>query len=350
MKKDYKKLYKKKLTQYIEFYKTLDAKNLKPASGMLRDYQLKTFEFAKTILKLINDLNLSYFPIGGTLIGAIRHNGFVPWDDDFDIGMMRCDYDKLLEFLRKNYVEIPSFKISFSKKNRTYVWMEFLKKYPNRIIFSKTPHHTQLIYGVDINNCVNIDIFPHDTYIESYSKEDYEKYISYIKQKKHEIDNWEKVLEFFDNERKTNPYFDLNGEKIYYGLDNIDNYILKFKGFFNKDMIFPLKKIRFEDSEITIQNNAFEFAQRQYKNFMEMPGDILISPHIEARNMQFENRPLLLGILIFLLKNKKYKNYILREILIEELDRRFLKKEKNKYKTQYEKLCIKLEFLKSIKA
>lgn len=357
--KNYKELYKKTLKEYQELYQTLDAKNIKPATGVLREYQLNTFSFCKKVLAQLESLNLPYFPIGGTLIGVLRHKGFIPWDDDFDIGMMREDYQKFLDFCKDNYICIPPKKFCLSLGDeRPKIWQKYLKRYPNQFIYSQTLHHIQIIYGTDINNCVNIDIFPHDYYSESCTPDNYKKYMEFIIYKKHFLDNYSDVIDFFDIERKTNPIFAKNSNIVYYGLDNVDNYILPMKGFFSYDMIFPLQKMKFEDSEIYVQNKPLEYAELQYSNCLEMPSDIELSPHLSVRNLNIDNldsitfnlKKIIYRILMFLYKKGvNESNIYLRNIAIKEIKKVLFKtSQKDLYKNLYEETKAKLEFIKSI--
>ena len=57
--------------------------------------QIET-DMLKDFISVCKELKLNYFLLGGTMLGAVRHQGFIPWDDDIDIGMLRKDYETFL--------------------------------------------------------------------------------------------------------------------------------------------------------------------------------------------------------------------------------------------------------------
>jgi len=73
----------------------------------LRETQLEEQKILDATVSLLNKHHLTYFLYGGTLLGAIRHRGFIPWDDDIDIAMPRPDYDKLLSIIKKHQDSLP---------------------------------------------------------------------------------------------------------------------------------------------------------------------------------------------------------------------------------------------------
>ena len=63
----------------------------------LRRVQILSTILIEELNRVCKELNISYQAYGGTAIGAVRHNGFIPWDDDVDVSMFREDYEIFLE-------------------------------------------------------------------------------------------------------------------------------------------------------------------------------------------------------------------------------------------------------------
>ncbi len=72
------------------------------ATGRLRNIQLAENHILRRVKELCDANGLGLFLIGGTLLGAVRHRGFIPWDNDVDVGMLMPDYLKLRELLAKD--------------------------------------------------------------------------------------------------------------------------------------------------------------------------------------------------------------------------------------------------------
>ena len=72
----------------------------------MTELQEKIFEIMKTFDRVCRENGLHYYMLGGTMLGAIRHKGFIPWHDDIDVGMPRPDFKKFEKIVRQ---ELPEY-------------------------------------------------------------------------------------------------------------------------------------------------------------------------------------------------------------------------------------------------
>ena len=82
------------------------------------------FIIYKEIARICDKHNLKYFVVGGTLLGAVVHKGYIPWDDDLDIAMPRDDYDKFINVFSKELDE--RFYLHHTTTDPNY-WLPFAK-------------------------------------------------------------------------------------------------------------------------------------------------------------------------------------------------------------------------------
>lgn len=121
--------------------------------SMLRKAQHRMLEIYKEVDRICQKHQIPYWICGGTLLGAIRHKGFIPWDDDFDIEILRKDYKRLITALEK---ELPqNLALQTREKDKNYPYY-FAKVYD---LNSEVVDNEELSY-VQKYNGLSIDIFP----------------------------------------------------------------------------------------------------------------------------------------------------------------------------------------------
>lgn len=125
---------------------------MKKKSLSIKEIQGISLEILKIVTDLCEELHLRYFLIYGTLIGAIRHHGYIPWDDDVDIMMPRPDYDKLLEYLSVH--KLPNLSVFNRQTNQGYPYMI------TRI--SDDRYILELENEKSVGMGVFVDIYPYD--------------------------------------------------------------------------------------------------------------------------------------------------------------------------------------------
>lgn len=116
--------------------------------------------------------NIKYQLMGGTLLGSIRHKGFIPWDDDIDVCMLRKDYNRFIAVCEHELN--PIYFLQTNKTDKNYI-MQFAKLRKNETIFLE-----KSMSDLDIHHGVYIDIFPLDNILPDTVKGNFQQKLLYI--------------------------------------------------------------------------------------------------------------------------------------------------------------------------
>ena len=243
---------------------------------VLKKLRKAEIEILDEIERVCKKHNIKYFLMFGTLLGAVRHQGFIPWDDDIDIGMTREDYDKFMQIAPKELNE--KYHLDYINTNKNY-YLPFMKVRNKETLFEE---ETSLKY--DGPKGIWVDIFPYD-----YIKKNKLSKLTKIKVKF--IFLLYETLAIRNLKAKTSSKLaqittKLMSNKLNFKLidllikekkktENIVYY--NFRGMkhvviFNKKDIFPLTTIDFEDKKYAVPKNYKTVLKKLYgKDYMQLP-------------------------------------------------------------------------------
>lgn len=263
----------------------------------MREYDQETLQklqkyelhILKDFVEICEKNNLTYLGLAGTGIGALRHGGFIPWDDDIDVALPREDYEKFLQIIRE------------TKSDKYFIGnAETMENYPlmtTRLMLKGTTFREEALKDVDCFFGIFLDIYALDNASDDPKKFKRQAWTSWF---------WSKLMIL---RQVPNPVLALDGftRKLVLTICAIVHYSMvlfrispkwlykqckkasmkyqnektKHMGFFcdtkpfinmiNCEKSFPLRRIPFEGYEFPFPNNIEEMLTEVYGDYMQLP-------------------------------------------------------------------------------
>jgi len=210
----------------------------------LREAQLIMLDLLLEFDRICKKHNLSYWLDFGTLLGAVRHKGFIPWDDDLDVAMPRGDYEKFLEIASS---ELKDDIFLQTKQRDKGFFAHFVKLRDSKSIYIELFEEGKKI---KYNQGIYMDIFPVNYIKDTKSSKFLYKYIKYITKL---FSNRYIAIDFMAIPliKLTTKFNHYNHNFVVRGGEMMTNELQ-----LNKKEIFPLIKIEFEGYRFNAPKNC----------------------------------------------------------------------------------------------
>lgn len=242
----------------------------------LEEIQRYLLNMAKDFHNICLENDLTYYIIGGTFLGAVRHNGFIPWDDDMDIGMPRESYER---FINLSDSALPSYlrrlNAGYGNMKRDFLYIKLCNR------------NTTLVEEINERRIegVYIDIFPldgaHNTKISSKLKYYQSRIFTYgiwlnasEKKRNHPL---KKIAQFCFSLFNNQKIYDRANKMLAKTQFSKSKYVGNFMGnwgikeIMSKEYFGEPTLYKFEDAMLFGPQKDHEFLSAVYGNYLELP-------------------------------------------------------------------------------
>lgn len=238
-------------------------------SKTLRKAQLIMFNMLIEFDAICKKHQLQYWLDSGTLLGAVRHQGFIPWDDDIDLSMPVEDYNKFLDIAKDELSNEIFFQTSQTDTDFKFDYIKLRSNQANIIEFHEKDKQVNYHQGVFV------DIFPMLAIRNTEeNKKQYKNILKAIRDVSaislhtpNGIDNPPKRAELVAALKQKHQGWDIKQTKVIYGGEMPD-----VAACFDMDAIFPLKNIEFEGMAFPAPNNSDHYLNAIYHfDYKQLP-------------------------------------------------------------------------------
>ncbi len=239
-------------------------------SNDLKRVQARLVEMAEVIENILNRNNIYHSITNGTLLGAVRHGGFIPWDDDFDFCIFGEHYEKALYCLRK---ELPEWLFLEDKESEPKFFHAWAHVKDLKTIVQCEHYVQDNLYA---HHGLSIDLYRMERVrLKDHCSRREDEFFSYVKRRNlmGNMDDDEMKKRFGQIYTFTNNYWSFElGEENLESINRdvyADLYITA--RFYEVEDFFPLRKIKFENTEFTAPNDPDTVLKKTFGDYMTLP-------------------------------------------------------------------------------